>query len=188
MAGQATNSQQLMEEVHQPDSGHAEEGNPLLALDPGMVVWTWLIFFVFLIVLRKYAWKPILDSLEERESSIRDAAADAEAARESLEAASQEQRELISDGRQKAAAAIDAARSTANEAAEEMRRTAREEADGMVAEAQAQIEEQKASTVAELKATVEDLSVMVASKLLDADLDDDRNREMARSEVAELSG
>ena len=70
MADNATNDQHMVEEVHQADSGHADTGSMLVALDPGMVVWTWLVFFVFLIVLRKFAWKPILQSLDEREESI----------------------------------------------------------------------------------------------------------------------
>ncbi len=186
MADHATNNQDTMEEVHQPDPGHAEEGSPLLALDPGMVVWTWLIFFVFLIVLREYAWKPILDSLDERETSIRKASDDAQAAREALEAASAEQRELISDGRQRAAAAIDEARGVATEAAEEIRKSARAESDKIIGEAQAEIEAQQKEAVATLRSEMGGLSVLVASKLLDADLDDDRNRALVEDYISAL--
>jgi len=188
MSDQVTNTQHMVEEVHQPDPGHAESGNPLLAMDPGMVFWTWLIFFIFLFVLRKYAWKPILDSLDERESSIEKALEDAEAARLAMEKASEEQRQLIQDGRQAAAASLDAARGTASAAADDTLKQARGEAQKMVDDAQAEVAEQKDAAMKDLRATVGDLSVMVASKLLSTDLDDDRSRDLVKGYIAEVSG
>lgn len=188
MADNVTNSQDMVEAVYQPEPGHADQGNPLLVLDPGMVIWTWVIFFVFLFVLHKYAWKPILDSLDEREESIRKASKDAQVARESLEAASAEQRKLIGEGREAAAAALNAARDIATEAAEEIRRRAREASDEMIADAQARIEEEKQEAVKTLQSEVGDLSVLVASKLLDTNLDDDRNRERVKDYITALSG
>jgi len=187
MADHATDSQHTVEEVHQPEPGHTDEGNPLLTLDPGMVIWTWLVFFVFLFVLRKHAWKPILDSLDEREASIRKASDDARAASEALEAASEEQRKLIGDGRQKAAEAVDAARGVATEAAEEIRRNARAESEEMIADARAQIEKERVGAVDALQSEAGNLSVLVASKLLDADLDDDRNRELVKAYMSAAS-
>jgi len=177
-----------MQEVHQPAAGHGGGGNELLTLDPGMVVWTWLIFFVFLFVLRKYAWKPILDSIEEREASIKKTSEDARAASESLEAATAAQQEAISEGRRTAAATMDAARDAAAEAAEEMRRDAREASERMIADAQDEIGKQKEAAIEALRSEVGDLSVLVASKLLDADLDDDRNRQLVKDYTAALPG
>ena len=187
MADNLTKNQQVIQEVQQPDPGHVDQGNPLLTLDPGMIIWTWLIFFVFLFVLRRYAWKPILDSLDEREESIQKALEDAQSARDALEAASEEQGKLIGEGRQLAAAAIDEARHIATEAAEEIRRNAREESDAMIADAQVDIEKQKKEAVEVFRSETGNLSVLVASKLLDANLDDDRNRELAEDYIAELS-
>jgi F-type H+-transporting ATPase subunit b len=181
-----TGHPQIVEEIHQPDPGHADQGNPLLALDPGMVIWTWLIFFVFLFVLHKYAWKPILDSLDERETSIRKASDDAEAARLSLEAATEEQRKLISAGRQTAAAAISEARSAASEVSEVILKDAKGESEKLIIDAQSQIEEEKQAAVDELRSKIGDLSVLVAAKFLDKNLDDDRNRELVKEYVTAL--
>ena len=187
LADQGMNNQHTMEEVHQLEPGQADQGNPLLVLDPGMVIWTWVIFFVFLFVLRKYAWKPILDSLDEREESITKALDDAETARQALDVASEEQRKLISEGRQKAVEAISAARSTATEAAEEVRRKAKEESEKLIVDAQAQIGKEKQAAMDELKSEVGELSVLVASRLLDANLDDDSNRERVKEYLTALS-
>jgi len=178
----------MTEEIHQPEPAHAESGNPLLSLDIGMVFWTWVIFFLLLLALRRHGWKPILDSLDQRETSIRKASEDAQAAREALEAASNEQQELIRNSRQEAAAILDAARSAATEAADETMGVARAEAGGMIGDAQDQIEQQKDIALGELRSAIGDLSVMVAAKLLNADLDDDRNRKLVNGYIGELSG
>ena len=154
-------------EVHQPDSGHAEEGNPLLIIDPGMVIWTWLVFFVVLFFLRKKAWKPILASLEEREQSIQKAFDDASVAKAAIEEATEEQRKLIEEGRQKAAGQIGDSRTTALAAAEQVIQKARQEAHSVIADAKAQVEQQRGTVMDELRGQVGDLSVMVASRLLD---------------------
>ena len=188
LADQATGGQHMTEEIHQPEPGHGDSGNPLLTLDVGMVFWTWVIFFVLLYALRKHAWKPILDSLDERETSIREALDDAQAAREALEAASEEQRKLIRDSRHSAATVLDAARRTATEAADERLKEARGEAERMIGDAGAQVERQKDIAVDELRSSVEDLSVMVAAKLLNTDLDDPGNRKRAKDYITELPG
>ena len=187
LVDRVTSDQHAVEEIHQPEPGHADQGNPLLALDPGMVIWTWLVFFVFLFVLRKYAWKPILDSLDERETSIRKASDDAEAARQSLEAATEEQRKLISEGRQAAAEVIGAARDAASEASDETLKDARGRSEALITDAQSRIEEEKQAAIAELQSKIGDLSVLVASKLLDTNLDDDRNRELVREYMTVLA-
>lgn len=188
MSDHLEQTQHTVAEVHQPDSGHAEEGNPLLAIDPGMVIWTWLVFFIVLYLLRKKAWKPILKSLDEREDSIQQAFADAAVAKKAIEDASAEQRKLIDEGRRKAAEDIDAARLKATGSAEEAIQKAKQEAQKVIADAKLQVEQQRESVLSELKAQVGDLSVMVASRLLNENLDTDSNRERIKSYVNDLAG
>jgi len=178
----------MVEEVHQPDSGHAQEGNPLLTPDPGMVLWTWFVFFLFLIILRKFAWKPILASLDEREASIKDAFDDAEKARKALEEAMEKQRILIENGRKKASKAIDEAKAEATTTADDILEKARQASDKMVTDARAEIVKQKEEAVTQLRTDVESLSVLVASKLLDFNLDDDENRKRVKGYLKEVSG
>ena len=73
MADHVTKNPDIMEEVHQPEPGHAGQVNPLLSLDPGMAVWFWLVFFAFVFVLWKLAWKLIAKMLDERKSDIQKA-------------------------------------------------------------------------------------------------------------------
>jgi F-type H+-transporting ATPase subunit b len=188
MADNITNNQHTTEEVHHSDSGHADPGGALVVPDPGMVIWTWLIFFLVLFLLRHFAWKPILKSLEEREESIKNSIDDAEKANRSLEKAMQEQRTLIDEGRRKAADTINDARNDATAAANGLRENAKKDSEKMIVEARAEIMREQKNALAELKSEVGNLSVMVASKLLDADLDNDRNRGLAKEYMTELSG
>jgi F-type H+-transporting ATPase subunit b len=188
MADNITNNQHMTEEVHHSDSGHADPGGTLVVPDPGMVIWTWLVFFLVLLLLRKFAWKPILKSLEEREESIKKSIGDAEEANRSLESAMQKQRALIDEGRRKAADAVNNARNDATATANDLRESARKDSEKMIAEARSDIMREQESALAELRSEVDHLSVMIASKLLDADLDNDRNRGLVKKYMAELSG
>jgi F-type H+-transporting ATPase subunit b len=187
MADYNMTDQNMVEEVHQPDPGHASEGNPLLTLDPGMVIWTWIIFFLFLMVLHKFAWKPILQSLEEREESIKKSVEDAAEAKRSLETAMDEQEALINDGRLKASEAIAEVRGKAAAAAEEMRKRARKESEELIAGASKEIIEQQEKAVGDLRSEAMKFSLLVASKLLDINLDDDHNRELAKEYITRIS-
>jgi len=177
----------MVEEVHQPDPGHTDMGSMLVVPDPGMVIWTWIVFFLFLIILRKFAWRPILQTLEEREESIQKSISDAEEARSSLEAASQEQRKLIDEGRAKASETISGAKNNATAIAEETRKKAKAESEKMITDAREEIIQQQEAAIVELRSKVSNLSVLVTSKLLNADLDNDRNRELATAYMSRFS-
>ena len=57
----------------------------MISFDPGLIIWTTIIFTLLLILLKKFAWKPILDAVNERETSIKDALSSAEEARAEME-------------------------------------------------------------------------------------------------------
>ncbi len=181
------NTQHLVEEVHQPDQGHTAQGNPLLNLDPGMVVWTWLVFFIFLIILWKYAWKPILKSLDDREQSIKKSLEDVEEAKKILEEASEKQHQLIEKGKEKAEEIVTRANDSARKMANDIQEKAREESEKLIADARVQIESQKNKTIAELRSEVATLAVSVATKLIEANLDDDYNRKLVENYLEEIS-
>ena len=79
--------------------GAASEQNPLIKLDPGLFIWTIITFLLLLTILKKFAWKPLLEILDERQKSIEDSLDAAEKARQELENINKEsdaiERELI---------------------------------------------------------------------------------------------
>jgi len=187
MADHVTNNPDIMEEVHQPDPGLAGQVNPLLSLDPGMAVWFWLVFFAFVFVLWKVAWKLIAKMLDERKSDIQKALDDADAARKSLETASASQRDLIEEGRQRAADITLRADESSRKLADDIRDRAREESEKMIESARVQIERHKEKAISELKSEVIDMAVSVATKLIEENLNDDLNQKLVKDYIEEIS-
>ena len=159
-----------------------------MLLDPheGLIIWTIITFLVVLLVLKKFAWPQLLASLDEREKRISDAIAAAEQAR-------QEAEEVLHEHRQKLAAADEEARKVvaeAREAGANVRQTivsqAREEAERMLDQARTSIESEKRAAIAELRRETANLAVQAAGALIDANLDDEKNRGLVDDLIAKI--
>jgi F-type H+-transporting ATPase subunit b len=159
-----------------------------MLLDPhvGLIIWTIITFLVVLLVLRKFAWPQLLASLDEREKRISDALAAAEQAR-------QEAEEVLREHRQKIAAAEEEARkivAEARAAGANVRQTivsqAREEAERMLDQARTSIESEKRAAIAELRRETANLAIQAAGVLIDANLDDEKNRGLVDDLIAKI--
>ena len=159
-----------------------------MLLDPhvGLIIWTIITFLVVLLVLKKFAWPQLLASLDEREKRISDALAAAEQAR-------QEAEEVLREHRQKIAAAEEEARkivAEARAAGANVRQTivsqAREEAERMLDQARTSIESEKRTAIAELRRETANLAVQAAGVLIDANLDDEKNRGLVDDLIAKI--
>lgn len=159
-----------------------------MLLDPhvGLIIWTIITFLVVLFVLKKFAWPHLLAALDEREKRISDAITAAEQAR-------QEAEEVLREHRQKLAAADEEARqlvAEAREAGANVRQTivsqAREEADRMLDQARTSIESEKRAAIAELRRETANLAVQAAGALIDANLDDEKNRGLVDDFIARI--
>ena len=159
-----------------------------MLLDPhvGLIIWTIITFLVVLFVLKKFAWPHLLAALDEREKRISDAITAAEQAR-------QEAEEVLREHRQKLAAADEEARQVvaeAREAGANLRQTivsqAREEAERMLDQARTSIESEKRAAIAELRRETASLAVQAAGALIDANLDDEKNRGLVDDFIARI--
>ena len=159
-----------------------------MLLDPhvGLIIWTIITFLVVLLVLKKFAWPHLLAALDEREKRISDAIAAAEQAR-------QESEEVLREHRQKLATADEEARQVvaeAREAGANLRQTivsqAREEAERMLDQARTSIESEKRAAIAELRRETASLAVQAAGALIDANLDDEKNRGLVDDFIARI--
>src|SRR5580704_14514619 len=103
--------------------------NPLVQPDPGLFIWTILTFLVLLILLAKFAWRPLLRALETRQEAIRKSLDDAQLARQELERLQQESVRMMAQARVEADAIISRSRSDGDALREEMKQKARTEAD-----------------------------------------------------------
>jgi F-type H+-transporting ATPase subunit b len=144
----------------------------LVEVEPGMVFWTLVTFILLVFLLSKFAWKPILHLVEEREKTIRDALDGAKTDRAESERLLGEQKAILANARKEGAEAVRKAMADAEIARQEMVQKSRKEVEDMLLRARQQIEEDRVKAQAELKGVVVDLAIDVAAKVLGDQLSD----------------
>ncbi|HTG66958.1 MAG TPA: F0F1 ATP synthase subunit B [Flavobacterium sp.] len=136
----------------------------------GLFFWQILIFVGLILLLKKFAWKPILDAVNEREEGIKNALESAENARKEMQNLQADNQRILNEAR----AERDAMLKEAREMKEKMVADAKSEAQAqglkMIEQAKAAIESEKNSAMAELKLQVSTLSLSIAEKLLKDEL------------------
>ncbi len=160
--------------------------NPLVQPDPGLFIWTILTFLVLLYLLAKFAWRPLLTALESRQEGIRKSLDDADQAKRELEQVQKESNRIVMKARADADAIIASSRADAAKLQDELKQKARAEADGIVQNAQKEIQRQTEQSLSQIREEAVDLSLMIASKLIQKNLsaeDNDKLIENALSQV-----
>jgi F-type H+-transporting ATPase subunit b len=137
----------------------------------GLFVWQSLIFIGLLFLLRKYAWGPILNAVNERETSIKDALASAEAARSEMENLQSDNQRILKEARAEKEALLKEARVTRAELINSAKEEAQAEAEKILSQAQEAIQNEKRAALTELKEQVGSLAMGIAEKVLKKELD-----------------
>jgi len=140
--------------------------NPLVTPEWGLIFWTALSFLILLFILGKFAWKPILKSVNDRESSIRDALAEAENARKEMQNLQADNERILKEARAERESMLKDARDMKNKIVADAKEAAQVEADKMIKQAQSTIESEKKAAVADIKSQVANLSVEIAEKVI----------------------
>jgi len=162
--------------------------NPLVQPDPGLFIWTIITFLGLLFALKKIAWGPLLAALESRQNEIRTSLDNAEKARQELERLNQESAAIVNKARVEADQIIVNGRADADRLREEMRQKARAEADGIVKSAEQQIQLETARALQQIRAEAVDLSVMIASKLIQKNLTKEDNERLIEEALKQVQG
>ena len=136
----------------------------------GLIFWTGLSFLILLFVLKKFAWKPILNSVNTREKSILDALASAEAAKKEMENLTADNEKLLKEARIERDGMLKEAREMKTKMISDAKEDAKAEADKMIVNAQAAIQSEKKAAVAEIKNQVASLSIEIAEKVMKNEL------------------
>ncbi|MCF0189946.1 MAG: F0F1 ATP synthase subunit B [Marinilabiliaceae bacterium] len=158
----------------------------LLSPEPGLVIWTGLTFLILLYLLGKFAWRPLLSAIKEREDSIKNAIESANKANEELKQLEATRARIQAETRQERDAVLREAQSLKNSIVEEARAAAKQEAEKIVVEARAQIEKEKADAMLEMRQQVAKLSVQIAGKILVENLaSDDKQNELVEKYLNE---
>ena len=146
------------------------EINPLVLPDIGLVFWSTIAFLVLLFVLGKFAWKPIMKAINEREKGIEDALAKADRVKAEMVALQSENETMLAKAREERATLLKEAKETSDKMLAEAKDKAKAEYDRIVADAQLAITQQKNAALTDVKNQVGALVVDVAEKVLRREL------------------
>lgn len=142
----------------------------LVTPEPGLLIWASVSFILLLILLKKFAWGPIMLALKTREEMIEAAIVDAQQARKEVEELSITKKQILEDAKKERIALIKEAQEFKVQIIEEAKSTAQKESEKIVAAARAQIEQEKLNAIRDIKNQVAVLSVDIAGVILKQEL------------------
>ena len=167
-------------------AANAHEQIPLMSPELTLLILTWFIFILLLVILHKFAWKPILAGLDAREKDIRSAIENADKIKAELKEIHDQRDKILNEAYAKSKEVIDQSRHAAVEAAKVIERKAKEEAHIILANARQEIHAEKEKAQAELKKDAADLSILLAGKLIHENLDVEKNRKLVNQYIKEI--
>lgn len=173
--------------VHAQEAAH-EGGLSPFAGNVGNAVWTLGIFVLVVIVLGKFAWGPILALLQQREEFIHKALADAKRDRDEAELRLKEYAAKIQSAHMEAAGIIEGARRDADRLREDLHKKAKAEAETVIQNAERQITLQTQRAIQEIRREAVDLSVAIASKIIQRNLSKEDNDRLIQEALRQVEG
>ncbi|MFB0997746.1 MAG: F0F1 ATP synthase subunit B [Flavobacteriales bacterium] len=154
----------------------------------GLIFWTTLAFVVLLILLRKFAWKPILSAVNTREESITNAMNAAEEAKKEMANLTSTNERLLYEAREERDSLMKEAREMKAEIIAKAKEEATSEGEKMIVNAKAAIETERKSAIADLKNQVASLSIDIAEKIVKGNLSgDDKQKQLVNELVEEVN-
>jgi F-type H+-transporting ATPase subunit b len=151
----------------------------------GLFFWQMLIFLLLIFLLRKFAWKPILDAVNEREEGIKNALLSAEIAKRDMQNLKSDNEKLLAEARFERDVILKEAREIKDKIISEAKEDAQVQAGKMIEQAKAAINSEKNAAMTELKNQVSSLSISIAEKVLREELS---NKESQTKLVVQLLG
>lgn len=158
----------------------------LVRFEPGLIIWTWLTFFIVLGILARKAWGPMIEALDKRQAGIHSALDAADRARADAEQLTLKYQEQLQASRKEAQQMLADARVAAEKLRIELDEAARRKAADLVAKAQDQIVVDRDRALREIRATVVDLSLSMAGKVVERNLTTKDNRKLVEESLRQV--
>ena len=149
----------------------------LVTPDVGLLFWTFCSFVILYFLLKKFAWKPILGTVNDREASTREALVAAENAKKEMENLKSDNEKILKEAKIERENMLKDAREIKTKLIADAENQAKEQASKLIESAQLAIQNEKNSAMSELKQTVVELSVGIAEKVISSELDD-KNKQL----------
>jgi F-type H+-transporting ATPase subunit b len=163
-----------------------EKGGSPLDVNPGVILWTIVTFIFLLLILKKIAWKPILNSLSERENFIKDSLEKADKAQKDAEKLLAENKVNLSKAEDEAQKIIEQSRELAEKLKAQILEESKSQAKKMIVDATSEIERKNAEAFNKLKDQVADIAVNAAEKILRENLDKDKQTKLVNKYLDDL--
>jgi len=154
--------------------------------DIGSMIYMLVFFIVLLALLKKFAWGPLMDVMEEREKHVASEIEEAEKSRKEAEIAAKEAAEQLQQTRQEAQSIIEEAREAGVRQEQEIIRAAREEASRLKQSAKEDIENEKEKALQALQEQVASLSVLIASKVIEKEISEQDQEKLIEEYIKEV--
>lgn len=159
----------------------------MLEINPGLILWTILTFVIVVLILRLTAWKSLLGALTAREESIRTSLDQAEKARQEAERTLEANRKQLARAEEQAQRVITEGRDLGEKLKAEIVEKANASSRSMLAQAKEEIGREKEKALVQLRTEVADLAIGAAGKILDANLDNAKQRMLVDTAIKELT-
>lgn len=163
-----------------------EGGGGLYDINTGLSAWTLLVFGILVWVLGKYAWGPILQAVEARESGIQSRLDEAAQRNEEAAKLLAEHREQLADARRQAQELVAEGRAIGENVRREIEEKARAEAQAIVERARSEIERERDQAIEALRRESVDLALAAASRLMQENLDQEKDRQLVERYLGEM--
>lgn len=142
----------------------------------GLVIWMTIALLIVLFILKKYAWKPIMSALKEREDSIEDALRQADKAREEMKDLHLDNEKLLRDAKDERDALMREARKIKEKIIEDAKERANFEAENIVTAAKVRIQNEKQAAIVDIKNSIAIISIEIAEKVLKEEFKDKKKQ------------
>ncbi len=144
----------------------------LVTPEIGLIFWSTISFLLLLFILRKFAWKPILTAVSDREEGIKNALATAENARKEIQNLTADNERILKEARTERDGLLKEAREIKENIISEAKDEAQKQAEKVIEQAKATIRAEKHAAIADLKNQVAELSIGIAEKVVRQELSD----------------
>ena len=166
--------------------GHQSAGIDIFKPDIIMSILTWVTFFILLVILKKFAWKPILKGLDDREEHIRKSLQEADQAKEQLAQIEKKKIQILEEAKTQANAIIEQSRKMGSELATQIEGRAKKSAEGIISSAHQEIEVECERARKELRKESVQIAVSLAEKILKENLDTEKNRNLIDQAIKDI--
>ena len=165
----------------------AAESGSIIDVDPGVVFWTVITFIVLLIILKKFAWKPILTALDQRENAIRESLEKAEQAKLDAQNVLEQNQASLAKAEEESKKIVEQSRQYAEKLKDQILQDSRDQARKMINEASNEIERKKDAALDDLKTQVAEIAIKAAEKILKENLNEEMQKKIVNKYIGEIT-